>query len=83
MTYTVEDGTGVTDANSWATISFINAYFTDRGIATWTGNQTTIKEPAAIRATDYVHKRFGRSWIPVNSNDPGGGPPSPTTQPFL
>lgn len=69
MTFTVEDGTGVTDANSWADIAFIDAYFADRGIATWTGDETTIKEPAAIRATDYVHTRFGRSWIPVNGDE--------------
>jgi len=38
-------------------VAFADAYFTDRGIAAWTGSNT-VKEQALIRATDYVENRF-------------------------
>ena len=68
MAFTVEDGTGVEDANSWVPVDYANSYFTERGITTWTGADG-VKEKALVRATDYVHVRFGRHWIPVGSDE--------------
>lgn len=58
MAFTVEDGTGVADANSFGAVADADAYFTERGVAAWTGVQA-VKEGALIRATDYIETRFG------------------------
>lgn len=59
MPFVVEDGTGLEDATAFASIAFVNEYFTDRGITTWTGADT-LKQQYIIRATDYIVSRFGR-----------------------
>lgn len=58
MTFTPEDGTGLDDANSYASVALADAYFAERGISAWTGSNT-VKEQALVRATDYIEKRFG------------------------
>lgn len=58
MAFTVEDGTGLEDSNALIPVAFADSYFADRGIVAWTGDETTIKQPAIIRATDYLCKRF-------------------------
>lgn len=58
MTFTVEDGTGITNANSLCAVNFADSYFTDRAIAGWTGTNDA-KQSALIRATDYIETRFG------------------------
>ena len=58
MAFTVEDGTGLASSNALIDVAFADAYFTDRGIAAWTGDTATIKQPAIIRATDYLCNRF-------------------------
>lgn len=70
MAFTVEDGSGVTDANSYADDTFADAYFTERSVAGWTGTQA-VKQAALIRATDYIEQRFGDRFI---------GDPVATTQ---
>lgn len=65
MAFIIEDGTDVTGANSWIDVSFADNYFADRAIVAWSGDDTTIKQPALIRAADYVHNRFGSRWIQV------------------
>lgn len=55
--FIVEDGTGLTDSTSYASVAFADAYFTDRGNSAWTG-ATEVKEAALIRATDYIESRF-------------------------
>lgn len=49
----VEDGTGLTNSVSYCSVAFANAYFTERGIITWTGSDA-VKEFALIKATDYI-----------------------------
>lgn len=68
MAFTVEDGTGVTDANSWTDVAFADAYFADRAITAWTGSNS-VKEAALIRAADYIHTRFGANWIFVDPDE--------------
>jgi hypothetical protein len=57
VAFTVEDGTGVTDANSLCSVSFADAYFAERGVVAWTGS-STVKEQALVKATDYIETRF-------------------------
>lgn len=59
MTFIVEDGTGVADANSLCAVDYADAYFADRAIAAWTGADVA-KQSALVRATDYIETRFGR-----------------------
>ena len=57
MSFTVEDGTGLSSANAYAAVAFVDDYHADRGNTKWTGT-TAVKQSAIIRATDYVDKRF-------------------------
>lgn len=57
MSFIVEDGTGVADANSYATVEYADSYFKDRNITSWSGS-ATIKQALLIRATDYINTRF-------------------------
>ncbi len=57
MTLTVEDGSIVADANSYATLEFVNDYHTERGNTAWTGSDAA-KEAAIIRATEFLDYSF-------------------------
>lgn len=58
MAFTPEDGSGLSNSNSYVELSFSNDYFDDRGNATWSGASDTDKQTALVRATDYIDKRF-------------------------
>ena len=58
MALIIEDGSGVSNANSYASVGTVDAYHTSRGNATWTGD-TTPKEAAILRAMDYIE---GMPW---------------------
>lgn len=58
---TVEDGTGKTNANSYASLEEANAYHLLRGNADWTGADD-VKEAALIRATSYIDGAYSDSW---------------------
>ena len=58
MAFLAEDGTGVPDANSYVAIAFVDAYALDRGFTSWTGADS-VKEEAAIRATDHIERIHG------------------------
>lgn len=62
MAFTVEDGTGIADANAYCDIAFADAYFTDRGNAAWTG-LAPAKQSALIQATDYIELRFSHLFL--------------------
>lgn len=57
MAFTVEDGTGIAGANSYASIADADTYFADRGTGTWTGSDA-VKEGALIRATAYIDATY-------------------------
>jgi len=59
MAFTLEDGTGVANANAYIDETFADTFHGDRGNTTWTIANTADKQSAIIRATDYVDKRFG------------------------
>lgn len=59
MAFIAEDGTGLANANSLATVEYADTYFGDRAITAWTG-MTSAKQAALIKATDYIESRFAR-----------------------
>lgn len=59
MTLTVEDGTGVTNADAYAAIATVDAYATARGLTAWTGTDA-VKEAAIREATVYLDTSY--SW---------------------
>ena len=59
ITLTVEDGTRPTGANTYASLADANAYWADRGNATWEDATDDEKSSALIQATDYLN---GMSW---------------------
>jgi hypothetical protein len=71
MAFIVEDGTGVPDANSYASVEFADAYFNDRGIAAWEGTAEQ-KQGWLVQATDYADTRFGERWIGVPAYEDQG-----------
>lgn len=63
MTLIVEDGSGVSGANSYVTPAFVTAYLTDRNRQTesgWTSPEGVAESASVIAATDYIERRFGR-----------------------
>lgn len=68
MAFTVEDGTGLPDANSYAAVAYADEYFLERGITAWTGNNTA-KEGWLIQATDYIEQVFGARFIGERMTD--------------
>lgn len=64
MAFTVEDGTGVADANTWTDIPFADEYFAERGNIAWAGVDAK-KQAALINSGDYIHARFGSRWKQV------------------
>ena len=72
MAFTVEDGTGLAAATAYISEAFADAYFVDRGNATWAAASTGDKETAIVRATDYVDKRFGLKFKGVKQSSDQG-----------
>lgn len=59
MAFTVEDGTGVTGANSYATVAAFRAYHAERGRAAEDGDYPdAVVQAALIRATDFIEQRW-------------------------
>lgn len=57
MSFVVEDGTGLPDANSFVDVQYADDYFALRGITQWTGADTA-KQAWLVQATDYLSARF-------------------------
>ena len=62
MAFTVEDGTIVAGANSYAATVDADDYFEERGITAWAGTDTQ-KEQWLVQATDYIEMRFAARFI--------------------
>jgi len=58
MAFVVEDGTGLSDATSYVSLAWADAYFIDRGNTTWSGATDSEKEISLIKATDYVDATY-------------------------
>jgi hypothetical protein len=60
MAFTPEDGTGLANANSYATVAEVTAYLTDRNRQeAWEDLDQEVQEAALVAATDYVESVFG------------------------
>lgn len=62
MTLLVEDGTLVDGAESYISVEYADMYFANRGVSTWSILNTTEKEQALRRATDYMLARYRGRW---------------------
>lgn len=68
MSFVVEDGTGLENANSYASVSFADSYFEDRGNTIWAAATDDAKEQALVRATDYLDNRFTFKGDPLDED---------------
>lgn len=59
MALTVEDGSGVADADTYIDLTYASAYHTKRGHTAWAAASTGEQEIALVRATDYIETRWG------------------------
>ena len=66
--FQVEDGSGLPDANSFASVAFADAYFADRGVTTWAGPNAD-KQTALVRGTDYINSFFEKRFKGVQLTD--------------
>lgn len=55
MAFVLEDGTGISNANSYANEAELDAYLDDRGVTKPAGNIDAL----LVRATDYIEMRWG------------------------
>lgn len=65
MAFTVEDGTGLANANSLCSVADAVAYWTERGGPTgeaFTGATQAEQETALVRASDYVRNQSRYRW---------------------
>lgn len=65
----VEDGTGLPDAESFASVAEADAYFSARGNAAWAGLGDPRREQCLRLATDYMEAVFGRLWRSVRQTE--------------
>lgn len=64
MAFVVEDGTGVSNANSYTSVEFADAYFAERDNEVWAAiADDADKQKYLILATDYIELVFGRRFI--------------------
>jgi hypothetical protein len=66
MSLVVEDGTGLSTAESYISVADADTYFSNRGITTWaaldTGEATAVREAALRKATDYMTATYRDRW---------------------
>lgn len=61
MAFTVEDGTGVADANSYVTIAEAAAHFQDLNDEDWADADLKPRQAALIKATQYLEATY--TWV--------------------
>jgi hypothetical protein len=61
MSIVVEDGTGLSNSESYCTVAFADNYHADRGNDAW--ENVDNKEAALRRATDYIEQVYGQNFI--------------------
>lgn len=70
MALVVEDGTGKTDAESYASVSQVDTYVdTTTSSAAWSAAATGEKEAALRRATQYLDSEYRSQWKGERSNE--------------
>ncbi|WP_426287543.1 DnaT-like ssDNA-binding protein [Luteibacter sp. E-22] len=58
----VEDGTGKSDAEAYISVADADAYFSARGNEAWAALDTTSKEQALRKGSDYMAGTYGPQW---------------------
>lgn len=61
MSLIVEDGTGLSTAESYISVADADTRHTNLGNTAWTGS-TAVKEAALRKATEYLEQRYSRRW---------------------
>ena len=69
MAFVVEDGTGLSNSNSYLSEADADTHFADRGNATWAAASSANKTAALVRASDYIDKRFGMRFKGFKQSD--------------
>jgi len=65
MGFIIEDGSGIAQANAYASVSHVTGYLTDRNRAAengWEDQDLAVKQAAIVAATDYIESRY-RAWF--------------------
>lgn len=62
MTLVVEDGSGLSNSNSYVSEAEADAYQSIRGNTAWTGQTSQDKEKHLLLAMDYMLKKFRGNW---------------------
>lgn len=62
MSFLVEDGTGLSASNSYASVAEYKAYCTDRGMSFAGVSDATIQQNL-VKSTDYIDQRFGDQFV--------------------
>ena len=60
MSFIVEDGHGISDANSYVSVRFADDFLAYRTDFDWSTRTTDQKQAALVQATAYVDARYGR-----------------------
>ena len=58
MSFQVDDGSGLTDANSYTDVAYADSYFLDRNNTTWSALTKAQKEALLILGTDYIETTY-------------------------
>ena len=70
MALVVEDGTGLTNAESYISEADVDTYFSVRGNpSTWTAATTPEKEAALRRGAQYLDAQYGLRWLGARTNE--------------
>lgn len=62
MAIIVEDGTMVSGAESFISVSDADTYHANRGDTVWAALTTTEKEQSLRKATDFMEAKYGKKW---------------------
>lgn len=63
----VETGTGIENANTYASLAATDAYHNDRANVAWTGAASQYREAALINATDYIEAQYLGGLTPLTT----------------
>ncbi len=58
MAFIVEDGTGLSNANSLVSVAYAKTYFAERAVTSWDALDDEIVQASLIKGTDYFELRW-------------------------
>lgn len=69
MSLIVEDGTGLSTAESYASVAEADTYHSNIGNTSWASLTTTVKEQLLRKASNYMVQTYRMRWAGVRKND--------------